>query len=366
MGEQGVCGLSVCRYDESDGSLTLLEGFAPELNIGSIFIDRGVLYCTDERRDLPGRRIGGGGLVVAFAIAPDSGYLREISRTPSYGTMPADVISCGSYVLAVNHTTKNGHITCAERDERGGFQIRVRFDESSLVLFPRGPDGSIGTPLDIWAASGEGPLDAQLGPHLHCVRAAPSGELFISCDKGADRIHLFTAEGGRLVLKSSYATKPGYAPRYAAFHPTRPFVFVNNEFQPYLHSFRYHPERGLEEADCLRILPDGADDPKKHGQSDILISRDGKYMYDLHRQLNQIFVLQVDGETGKIELIQTMSSSGKLLRSCAFAPDGRFLLVIANESGQVLRYPIRSDGTLEAGVVILTRPGAAHLGFHKF
>lgn len=362
----GSYGISICRYDEAAGRLSLLRRVAPEINVGALFVNRKALYCTDEKPDLPGMRVGGGGQICAFAVDPASGELKEIGRQPSYGTMPAYAVPCGNRIALVNHATKDGHVTLSERDESGNFSVKVVFDESSLVLYQRSPDGSVGKALDIWKASGQGPIDViQYGPHLHSVTASPSGKLFCVCDKGADQIYLFSAEGDRLTVAGSFKAEPGCAPRYSVFHPSRPFLFVNNEFQPYVSSFRYGEEGTLEEAGRICVLPQGVENPQRHGQSDLKISADGRYLYDMFRELDKIFVLKVNQRDGTLTCIQSFQSEGKKLRGCAISPDGRFLIVAACESGSVFSYPIKSDGTLAPAAESLSQTGAANLAFYR-
>jgi 6-phosphogluconolactonase (cycloisomerase 2 family) len=362
---EGPLGISICRYDEAVGSLSVIGNVAPEINAGFLFIDRDVLYCVDERPNLPGMRIGGGGQVYAFAINPATALLTELNHQPAFGTMPTYIISSGDHILLVNHATKN-QITVSERDNFGKFRIKVLFDASSLVLYQRLKDGSVGELLDVWASSGDGPIDEiQYSSHLHSVVASPSGKLFSVCDKGADRIYMLRIEKNRLAVAGKFKTNPGYAPRYSAFHPTRSFLFVNNEFQPYIDTFRYDEDGKLENAGCVMVLPKGVENPAKHGQSDILVSPNGEYIYDLFRHINMIFVFRIDQETGELTRIQSFQSEGKTLRSCILSPDGHFLLVAADESRNVLTYPVNLDGTLGPSIQSLTQAGPAHLVFNQ-
>jgi 6-phosphogluconolactonase len=363
---EGTVGICICRYDETTGRLSVLDNVAPEINAGFLFVDRNVLYCVNERPDLPGTRIGGGGQIYSFAIDPFTGSLRELNRQPAFASMPAYIVSSGNHILIANHATKN-HITVSERDCSGKFRSKAMFDDSSLVLYPRMEDGSVGEPVDIWKASGSGPIDEiQYGPHLHSVVVSPSGKLFSVCDKGADRVYLFRAENNRIEVTGAFDATPGFAPRYSAFHPSRPFLFVNNEFQPYLYSFRYDDYGKLELAGCASVLPDGVANPSKHGQSDILVSPDGQYLYDMFRHIDMIFVFRIDQKTGELTRMQALQSEGKVLRACRLSPDGRFILVAADGSQNVLTYPMNPDGTVgEAPAHSLAQDNPAHLAFYQ-
>ena len=358
-------GITVCRYDEDTGRLTPLDTVAPELNAGSLFLDRQVLYSTDDRPTPPGRRAGQGGRIFAFTIDAGTGRLRELGCWSSYAPMANYAVSFDDYVVLANHGT-NGHITTAERDGDGAFHLRLIPDESSLVLYPRHADGSLGAPLDIWKAVGSGPIaHIQDGPHLHSVVLSPSGKLLAVCDKGADRVYLFRVENNRLQIVASCASDPGFAPRYSAFHPTKPFLFVNHEFQPYIDTFHYGEDGALTQAGRTAVLPEGIKAPDTHGQTDILVSTDGRTLYTLFRQINMILVFRIDGHSGALARIQALRSEGKNLRSCAIAPDGRFLLVAAADSGEVLSYPIDAHGTLGPSAARLEQVGPANLIFYS-
>ena len=339
-------GITICMYDEVTGLLKEIGNVAPDINVGFMFIEGNNLYCTDERDNLKGMRSGGGGQIFSFAIDPLTGWLNELNNKPSLASMPNYVISNGDFLLLTNHGTSKGKVTLSGRDDTGNFYVKVIFDESSLVLYQRLADGSIGKALDIWKAQGNGPLDFQCGPHLHSVVLSPSKKFYIVCDKGSDCIYTFSVSDNRLVLLDRFNTGPGFAPRYSVFHPTRPIVFVNNEFQPYIYTFCYSDEGKLENKSCTCVLPESISNPFKHGQSDMIVSLDGKYLYVLFRQIDMIFVFSIEQATGRLNYLQNIESEGKSLRALRFSPDGRFLLVAAADSGNVLIYRINSNGTL--------------------
>jgi 6-phosphogluconolactonase len=141
---------------------------------------------------------------------------------------------------------------------------------------------------------------------------------------------------------------------------------VNNEFQPYIYSFRYDDGGKLEPAGCVGVLPEGVANPAKHGQSDMLVSPDGQYLYDMFRHIDMIFVFRIDQETGELTRMQALQSEGKVLRTCLLSPDGRFMLVAADGSQNVLTYPMNPDGTVgETPAHSLAQANPAHLAFYR-
>ena len=110
--------------------------------------------------------------------------------------------------------------------------------------------------------------------------------------------------------------------------------------------FKYDGEGRLEHLCTVDSLPDGVTRPTGASQSGISISADGKYLYTLMRQVNMISVFEINAETGRLELIQTMENACDYPRHCAISPDGRFLVVAGFYGKEVVSYPIGADGRL--------------------
>src|SRR6266852_6339250 len=88
----------------------------------------------------------------------------------------------------------------------------------------------------------------QLSSHPHDVAFDPSGRFVLVPDKGLDRVFVFRfdAASGRLspAETDSVRTRPGAGPRHLAFHPKLAVVWVLNELDSTLASYRWDPERG--------------------------------------------------------------------------------------------------------------------------
>lgn len=360
--EQPAKGIAICGYDTESGRLTCLKNVYEEFFVGGACLDkkRGVLYVTDERADNPAMRQGGGGQIAALSIDPETGDLTEISRSPSYGANPTylELDAGGGYLLAVNHGTR-GTVTETETDASGKIHIRVRHDESSVVLFPLGEDGSIGEPTDLFRLTGEGPGVFQLGPHAHSIRRSPLGNLYAVCDKGGDQVFMFRLDYEQKKIVpcpgSPYHRTPGSAPRYSVFHPTLPYLFVNKEYKTIVSSFRYDPEGRLALVGSFSSLPDHIAPPAGASQSDLCIDGSGRRLYVLLRLVNVITVFDIDERTGGLTRLQTLENVCDGGRGCAISPDGRFLIV-ASLSGDVTTYPIKPDGTLSLPVSAIRQP----------
>jgi len=369
-------GFSIFQYDGPTAGLTFVGRALSDVIVGAAYLDkkRNILYCGNEQSSLPGC-IGGGGQVIAIRLDPVSGGMTEISRQPSFGVNPTYIAldPSGGYLIVTHHSSYLP-VTKIGKDPYGKYNIYTEFDDTTTVLFRLREDGSIGEPCDVWKHTGHGPLmDTQSNPHVHSVMLAPDGKLFAMCDKGGDRIYFFRIdyETERLVLVNDYQSLPGSSPRHSCFHPTLPYWYMNNESMAVLRAFRYGEDGALEHICTVDTLPDGfQDDPSldkemRLRQSDISIHPSGKYLYTLMRGANYISAFEIDQTTGALERIQAAELDGVSPRSCAFSPDGRFLLIATSGSGEILAWSVGADGKVSSTGVKTNQPSPGTLTFFQ-
>ena len=350
-------GIGIYEYNEETGTMKYVKTVIDTIVIGALYIDknRDVLYCTDE---LPynadnnrGSFGGGGGQALALKIDPETGDLNLISRVPSYGANPSFVATDpeSGYLLLTNYGTRDVSLTKTAKDVFGKYRILVEHDESNIVLYPLNPDGTIAEPADIFRLNNEGPEAFQMSSHAHMIQRSPSGRLYAVCDKGGDRVYMFSLDYGnnKLVpLCEPWKSKAGVCPRYCVFHPSLPFLFVDNEDETTVASLRYDETGALEHICTVNSMPDG--EPPKHGiiQTDICLDKAGRYVYVLMRVLNMVAVFKLDEYTGELTKIQNVKLPGEGPRGCKVSPDGRFLWVANMDSNSLCRCAIGKDGKL--------------------
>jgi 6-phosphogluconolactonase (cycloisomerase 2 family) len=363
-------GIGICRYHAETGELEPIKTASDGVIAGAICLDpkRKILYCAHEAATLPGYDMGGGGQVYAFAIDPGSGDLTEINHQPSYATLPCYVATdaTGKYLIATHHTTHTP-VTRSVRDASGKYRIVLEYDDATTILYRLNDDGSIGDPCDIYKHSGKGVLPKQTHPQIHSVVMSPSGNLFAVCDKGSDQVFFFRINRETEKLEvcggGSYQSIPGSSPRYSVFHPTRPYFFMNHETKAVISAFRYDEEGKLDPIGTANALPEGCEDNLTMMQSDLRIHPSGKYLYDLIRGINGVSVFEIKEETGGIERIQTVTLDGIGPRGCAVSPDGRFLVIAALKSQEVLVWAVGKDGKLSPTGKKISQPNPGNVTF---
>ena len=347
-------GIGIFSYDRESGESRYIKTIRKDIVAGQMFIDkrRNVLYAVDERREC--KDTGEiGGRVFAFAIDKASGDLTEINHRSAFGTMTAYLApdATGDYLLACNHSGMEWN-TKVRKDSQGKYHLDKVYSDTTLVLYPLGEDGSIEEPCDVRVFPEEGGFTSC----LHYVHASPDGKFFAVCDRNLNRVYFLSLDykHRRLVQRSTLefdwgeTHKSGHAPRYGAFHPSRNIFYFNSEYKPFITTVGYDENGGLEVLRIQQAVPQLPDiETRKYSQSDLGVSADGKYMYELFRDVNVICTFAIDPDTGFAEMIQTLQLDGEGPRGLQFSPDGRFVLVANLDTADITTLKVAEDGTLK-------------------
>ena len=345
----GPRGYSVFSYDPDNAQMKLLETVFPDVAAGQqcVYEEKGIAYVVNEIGDLRGQT-GGGGYVMALQIDPATGHptllneKKSLSPAPSYFCLD----KTKKYGVVVHHSGF-GHVTKIERDAQGTFRSLTVFDDTAVVLFRICEDGSLGDICDVHIVQGDGPSGPHMLPHLHSVVADPSGELFLVCDKGLDKIFSFAIdrENGKLICLNETIVESGCCPRYGIFHPTLPVYYSNNEKSPDIFTFRYDTKSGALSRIAVNCMQDERNRGKASEASDIAIHPNGRHLYVSDRGTDVICVFDID-EEGGLQLRQNVPCGGKNPRGFSFSPDGRYFIVANSDTASLAVFRVQYNGQL--------------------
>ena len=363
----GVPGLSLFSFDPETGALDYVKQLNDTCSFGCSMVDqeRNLLYLCNEEDVFPEVPYNTG-RVYCFRIDPTTGETEPVNRADTYCSFTSYLNTDPErkYMMVSNHSMPN-FSTVVKRQEDGSITPVLQHQDALMNLFTLNDDGSIGKMVDFAKHQSSELLYTLAGKptiaHPHCVMRSPSGRLYACCDKGDSHLYLYTIENGRLKLVSRTLTDvPGSEPRYCAFHPTKPYLYVNHEHTPddriTLTTFRYDENGTMEKigtlyADLSGFAPVEA--PRQ--QQGMCISPDGRFVYTQAHGYNLLLTLETDEETGVLRQIQSTRIDGTWPRSLNMSPDGRFLINCCL-GGQISVYRVGNDG-------ILTDTG--HRGFAK-
>jgi 6-phosphogluconolactonase len=290
--------------------------------------DSKTLYAANEVSDFNGTKSGS---VSAFAVNKESGDLKLLNAVSSQGAGPAYVAvhPSGKYVLAANYA--GGSLAVLPIRADGSLA------EASDVIRPTGPlnpSQAIDNPPGNFA-----PSDHQ-GSHPHMVGFDPQGHYVIADDAGLDQILVWKLDlaNGKLTLVSTTLALPGSAPRHFVFDPTGHTLYQLQEQDSMLTVYDFDSASGrLKRKQSLSALP-----PTFTGSntaSELLISRDGRYLYSGNRSHDSIAIFSA-GPNGQVTRLADIPTEGDKPRSLALDLTGSYLFSLNQGADSVTSFHV--------------------------
>jgi 6-phosphogluconolactonase len=264
------------------------------------------------------------GTVSAFKIMPETRELKFINKVSSGGAHPcyAAVNDDGNFILAANYT--------------GG----------SISLVPVKNEGGLDDPSDIAQHTGSSINEKrQSTPHAHSAYFGPQQKFVYAVDLGIDKVNIykFDPENGQLLENDPafFKVEPGSGPRHMAFHPNVKFAYLISELNNKIIALKIDSIKGgLTKIDSYSALPDNFEGTSYC--ADIHVHPSGKFLYGSNRGDNSIVIYEIDGESGKLNLVGHESTKGDWPRNFVIDPSGNFLLAANQKSNDVRIFKINS------------------------
>jgi 6-phosphogluconolactonase len=346
-------GIRVFAYKESAGMFTFKKQYRPDVHVGHLLADRKrkVLYLPDEQMNHPDyQNFGGGGSVLALAYDSQNGDLKELNQVYSLAPLPCYtcIDSSGSYLMAANHSGGKP-VTKAARDAQGRYYPKVIWNDTSLVLYQLEEDGRIGQVLDIYKARGHGVLPKQPMPMIHSVVYSAEHNLLLACENGCNKVYGFRICQNRLVKIFEFKDVAGSAPRYGCLTPDEKYFIFNHERISDV-TMAEITDEGLKVKDRL-VCGENTENGIANMDSEILMSNDGKHLYNFTRGNSRVSVIGIDEKNEKLHLEQQIpfaSASGAGgVRGAAISPDERYLFACAPGDAGLWRFLLNEDGSIK-------------------
>ena len=317
-------GIYLCDLDSETGRLSQPRLAAEISGAGFLALHPSGKYLYSTAR-------GDENQVAAFQIGKDY-TLNRINLQPSEGSGPCHVSvdPTGRCLMVANYGS--GSVAALKIDEDGSLvkSASAHQHEGSSVNLKR-----------------------QRGPHAHSIYPGPDNKFAYSPDLGIDQVVIYSLDTATATLKraGSAPTNAGAGPRHMKFSRDGRYAYVLTELHLTVAVYSRNPENGLlgkalQEISCLPANGNS----EGMSCSEIRVHPNGKFLYAANRDVegegrDSISVFKVLGE-GRIKRIQTIPARVEIPRNIGVDPEGRWLLVAGQKSGNVPVFQITSDGTL--------------------
>ncbi len=312
---EGIYGYLMDAYS---GQLSRFGSFK-SINPSFLAIDRSrrYLYAVNEIGDFLGKPSG---FVSAYAIEK-LGQLRLLNEQATQGADPC--------YLSI--------------DEQKRTLLVANYTGGNISVLPIRSDGTLGMLSELKQHEGSGPKEQQKGPHAHCIIFDRPQRHALAADLGIDKvmIYRFDRTTGKLTPgKQPFADlQPGAGPRHLTLHPNGKYLYVINELDSTMAVFKYDERDGtLAHIETVSSLP--SDFSGVSYCADVHVSTSGKFLYGSNRGHNSIVVFEIDLSSGKLKLVEHVSTEGDWPRNFAIDPSGKLLLVANQRSDNVVVFSI--------------------------
>lgn len=312
-------GIYLCLMNPLTGEVTIKNSFK-SVNPSFLITDRSRsrLYAVNEVADYLGKPSGG---VSAFAIERQTLNLRLLNEQATQGADPC-------------------HLTL---DRQGKTLLVANYTGGSITAFPVRSDGTIGKATEVKQHEGSSIKEQQKGPHAHCIILDKSGRYALAADLGIDKvmIYRFDPVNGKLTpgKQASAELQQGAGPRHLTLHPNGKYLYVINELDSTMTAFAYNGLNGtLTHIETVSTLP--RDFSGVSYCADVHVSRSGKFLYGSNRGHNSIVVFEINRGTGKLKLVEHVSTEGNWPRNFSIDPSGQFLLVANQRSDNLVTFAV--------------------------
>ncbi|HEY4392397.1 MAG TPA: lactonase family protein [Paenibacillus sp.] len=320
-------GIYMYELNLASGEMKCLDSTSGMKNPTFVSVDKHgkKLYAISETKNEKEERIGE---AVSYSIDPQQGKLTELNR-------------------ALTIQPSSSHI---QLDHSCSYLAVSGYHGGNVGLVKIEADGTVGGLSDVQQHTGHGAdPERQDRPHPHSVQFSPDNRFALVADLGLDRIKVYELdqEEDKLVYRSEAVMQPASGPRHMAFHPNGKWLYSINEVGSSLTAFTFDTENGsLTELETLSTLP--ADFQGENTTAEVAISEDGRFLYGSNRGHDSIVQFAIDPESGKLSLVDFVSSEGGHPRHFAITPDGEHLLAANRDSNNLVLFRIdRSSGKLK-------------------
>ena len=308
------------------------------------------IYRSDLDRDtgkLSEARLVGPAQNAGFlALSADRKLVVSTAKVEKKGAVSSWKVTKEGVDLINSETYDGGGLCQVSFDHTHKMVMGADYGGGKLVSFPIDASGKLGPNASLHQHEVIDPRPApQNQARVHATWPGPDNKFAYVPDLGIDRVKIYAMNlsDGTLIPAGAGVSPPGSGPRHMKFSGDGKHAYVLNELTLSVTVFQRNSEMGdLKEVETVSVFAAGEEKDKKEDKmscSEILVSKDGRFVYTGNRDLNgperdSVSVLAVQPD-GTLKHLQTVSSGVWIVRNIALSPEGDYLLCSGQRSNQV-------------------------------
>jgi 6-phosphogluconolactonase len=301
-------------------------------------------------------RVPAGPNVKHMALSPDHQFLYASIRSEPFSLITYSIDSATGNLTQISKEPLPDNMAYVSVDQTGRFLFSVSYGGAKISVNPIDPEGSVQPkPVQV----------IPTGPNPHSILVDSSNRFVFVPHLGNDEIKqfLFNESTGMLTPNDPAVvhTKEGSGPRHFDFSPNNEFVYLSNEKDGTVYSYRMDNDTGVltEIQRISAVSPyldlgqstpaDGNGNPgmgdrkvTTAGVADIHVTPDGKWLYVSERATSKITAFAVDPHSGILTYIGSYDTE-EIPRGFNIDPRGKFVIVAGQESGHVSVHAINPE-----------------------
>lgn len=305
--------------------------------------------------------------LIVLELDAASGAVQEVGRVTMPGEPGALALSADGRTLFVALRAE-GRLTSYRVPEDGSLptlisDVEAGEDPAHVAIDPRGryllTAYYVAGKVSVHAIDQEGALSVRpvaerpTAPRAHAVVFDRSGQHLYVPHTGSERIDHFQWEAARSRLIADEAgrmvTPRGTGPRHAVADPDHPILWVDDEQGSSVTAYRIDTQGHLERRAQVSTLPPGF--KASNATAEIRRHPQGRHLYVANRGHDSLAIIEIDaqqvaeGSTPQdglksVGFVPTEATP----RSFDISPDGRWVLVAGEASGNLAVYQVTAAG----------------------
>lgn len=305
--------------------------------------------------------------LIVLELDVASGAVQEVGRVTTPGEPGALALSADGRTLFVALRAE-GRLTSFRVPEDGSLptlisDVEAGEDPAHVAIDPSGryllTAYYVAGKVSVHAIDQEGALSVRpvaerpTAPRAHAVVFDRSGQHLYVPHTGSERIDHFQWEAarGRLIADEAgrVVTPPGTGPRHAVADPDHPLLWVDDEQGSSVTAYRIDNQGHLERRAQVSTLPQ--DFEASNATAEIRRHPQGRYLYVANRGHDSLAIIAIDAQQvaesstpqdglQAVGFVPTEATP----RSFDISPDGRWVLVAGEASGNLAVYQVTAAG----------------------